>query len=62
MKLKTRTKRTICALIGTAGVLLMAITAMISDSINIQLSTIIKLEVLAQAMCWGGFYKGGYLQ
>lgn len=54
MKLKTRTKRTICA----AGVLLMAIT----DSINIQLSTIIKLEVLAQAMCWGGFYKGGYLQ
>lgn len=62
MKLKTRTKRTICAFIGTAGVLLMAITAMISDSVNIQLSTIIKLEVLAQAMCWGGFYKGGYLQ
>lgn len=62
MKLKTKTKRTICALIGTAGVLLMAITAMISDSVNIQLSTIIKLEVLAQAMCWGGFYKGGYLQ
>lgn len=62
MKLKTRTKRTICACIGTAGVLLMAITAMISDSVNIQLSTIIKLEVLAQAMCWGGFYKGGYLQ
>lgn len=62
MKLKTRTKRTICAIIGTAGVLLMAITAIISDSINIQLSTIIKLEVLAQAMCWGGFYKGGYLQ
>ena len=62
MKLKTRTKRMICAGIGTAGVLLMAITAMISDSINIQLSTIIKLEVLAQAMCWGGFYKGGYLR
>lgn len=62
MKLKTRTKRTICAGIGTAGVLLMTITAMISDSVNIQLSTIIKLEVLAQAMCWGGFYKGGYLQ
>ncbi len=62
MKLKTKTKRTICAIIGTAGVLLMAITAMISDSINIQLSTIIKLEVLAHAMCWGGFYKGGYLQ
>lgn len=40
----------------------MAITAMISDSVNIQLSTIIKLEILAQAMCWGGFYKGGYLQ
>lgn len=62
MKLKTRTKRTICASIGMAGVLLMAITAMISDSVNVQLSTIIKLEVLAQAMCWGGFYKGGYLQ
>lgn len=62
MKLKTRTKRTICAIIGMAGVLLMAITAMISDSVNVQLSTIIKLEVLAQAMCWGGFYKGGYLQ
>ena len=62
MKLKTRTKRTICAIIGIAGVLLMAITAMISDSINIQLSTIITLEVLGHAMCWGGFYKGGYLQ
>ena len=62
MKLKTRTKRTICAIIGTAGVLLMAITAMASDSVNIQLGTIIKLEVLAHAMCWGGFYKGGYLQ
>lgn len=62
MKLKTKTKRTICALIGMTGVLLMAITAMISDSVNVQLSTIIRLEVLAQAMCWGGFYKGGYLQ
>lgn len=62
MKLKTRTKRTICALVGMTGVLLMAITAMISDSVNVQLSTIIKLEVIAQAMCWGGFYKGGYLQ
>lgn len=62
MKLKTRTKRTICALIGMTGVLLMVITAMISDSVNVRLSTIIKLEVLAQAMCWGGFYKGGYLQ
>ena len=62
MKLKTRTKRTICALVGMTGVLLMAVTAMISDSTNVQLSTIIKLEGLGLAMCWGGFYKGGYLK
>ena len=60
--MKLKTKRKICALVGMAGVLLMAITAMISDSVNVQLSTIIKLEALGLAMCWGGFYKGGYLR
>ena len=59
MKLKTRTKRKICALIGMTGVL---ITAMQSDTIPMQLSTIIRREALGLAMCWGGFYKGGYLQ
>lgn len=47
--MKLRTKRAI------VGMLLMAITAM-------QLSTIIRQEALGLAMCWGGFYKGGYLQ
>ena len=55
-------KRKICALIGMAGVLLMLITAMQSDTIPMQLSTIIRREALGLALCWGGFYKGGYLQ
>ena len=55
-------KRRICALIGTTGVLLMLITAMQSDTIPMQLSTIIRREALGLALCWGGFYKGGYLQ
>ena len=55
-------KRKICALIGMAGVLLMLITAMQSDTSPMQLSTIIRREALGLALCWGGFYKGGYLQ
>lgn len=55
-------KRKICALIGMAGVLLMLITAMQSDTTLMQLSTIIRREALGLALCWGGFYKGGYLQ
>ena len=55
-------KRRICALIGMTGVLLMMITAMQSDTNPMQLSTIIRREALGLAMCWGGFYKGGYLQ
>lgn len=62
MKLKTRTKRKICALVGMTGVLLVLTTAMQSDTIPMQLSTIIRREALGLAMCWGGFYKGGYLQ
>lgn len=57
--MKLRTKRAMCAI---GGVLLMAITAMQSDAVNMQLSTIIRQEALGLAMCWGGFYKGGYLQ
>lgn len=60
--MKLKTKRKICALIGMTGVLLMLITAMQSDTIPMQLSTIIRQEALGLAMCWGGFYKGGYLQ
>ncbi len=60
--MKLKTKRKICALIGMAGVLLMLITAMQSDAVDMQLSTIIRREALGLAMCWGGFYKGGYLQ
>ena len=59
--MKLKTKRKICALIGMAGVLLMLITAMQSDAIPMQLSTIIRREALGLALCWGGFYKGGYL-
>lgn len=55
-------KRKICALVGMTGVLLMLITAMQSDASSMQLSTIIRREALGLAMCWGGFYKGGYLQ
>ena len=55
-------KRKICALIGMTGVLLMVITAMQSDTSPMQLSTIIRREALGLALCWGGFYKGGYLQ
>ena len=55
-------KRRICALIGMTGVLLMLITAMQSDTTPMQLSTIIRREALGLALCWGGFYKGGYLQ
>ena len=60
--MKLRTKRAMCVIVGIGGVLLMAITAMQSDSVNMQLSTIIRREALGLAMCWGGFYKGGYLQ
>ena len=60
--MKLRTKRAMCLIVGFGGVLLMAITAMQSDSVNMQLSTIIRREALGLAMCWGGFYKGGYLQ
>lgn len=60
--MKLRTKRKICALIGMTGVLLMLITAMQSDAGTIQLGTIIRREALGLALCWGGFYKGGYLQ
>ena len=60
--MKLKTKRKICALIGMTGVLLMMITAMQSDTIPMQLSTIICREALGLALCWGGFYKGGYLQ
>lgn len=60
--MKLRTKRAMCAIVGIGGVLLMAITAMQADSIDMQLSTIIRQEALGLAMCWGGFYKGGYLQ
>lgn len=60
--MRLKTKRKICALIGMAGVLLMLITAMQSDTSSMQLSTIIRREALGLAMCWGGFYKGGYLQ
>ena len=60
--MKLKTKRKICALIGMAGVLLMLITAMQSDTSPMQLSTIIQREALGLVLCWGGFYKGGYLQ
>lgn len=60
--MKLKTKRKICALIGMTGVLLMLITAMQSDTIPMQLSTIIRREALGLVLCWGGFYKGGYLQ
>ena len=60
--MKLKTKRMICALVGMTGVLLMLITAMQSDANSIQLSTTIRREALGLAMCWGGFYKGGYLQ
>ena len=59
--MKLKTKRKICALIGVAGVLLMLITAMQSDATPMQLSTIVRREALGLALCWGGFYKGGYL-
>ena len=60
--MKLKTKRKICALIGMTGVLLMLITAMQSDTTPMQLSTIIRREALGLALCWSGFYKGGYLQ
>lgn len=60
--MKLKTKRALCAIVGMAGVLLMLTTAMQSDTIPMQLSTIIRREALGLAMCWGGFYKGGYLQ
>ena len=60
--MKLRTKRAMCVIVGIGGVLLMAITAMQSDTSPMQLSTIIRREALGLAMCWGGFYKGGYLQ
>lgn len=60
--MKLRTKRAMCAIVGATGILLMALTAMQSDANSIQLSTIIRQELLGLAMCWGGFYKGGYLQ
>lgn len=60
--MKLRTKRAMCAIVGIGGVLLMLITAMQSDTSPMQLSTIIRREALGLAMCWGGFYKGGYLQ
>ena len=60
--MKLKTKRKVCALVGMTGVLLMLITAMQSDTTPMQLSTIIRREALGLAMCWGGFYKGGYLQ
>ena len=59
--MKLKTKRKICALVGMTGVLLMLITAMQSDTNPMQLSTIIRREALGLALCWGGFYKGGYL-
>ena len=55
-------KRKICVLVGMTGVLLMLITAMQSDTSPMQLGTIIRREALGLALCWGGFYKGGYLQ
>lgn len=55
-------KRKMCVLVGIGGVLLMLITAMQSDTSSMQLSTIIRREALGLALCWGGFYKGGYLQ
>lgn len=60
--MKLKTKRALCAIVGIGGVLLMLITAMQSDTSPMQLSTIIRREALGLAMCWGGFYKGGYLQ
>ena len=60
--MKLRTKRAMCAIVGIGGVLLMLITAMQSDTSPMQLSTIIRREALGLAMCWVGFYKGGYLQ
>lgn len=60
--MKLKTKRMICALVGMTGMLLMLTTAMQSDTIPMQLSTIIRREALGLALCWGGFYKGGYLQ
>lgn len=60
--MKLRTKRAMCAIVGIGGVLLMLITAMQSDTSPMQLSTIIRREALGLALCWGGFYKGGYLQ
>lgn len=60
--MKLRTKRAMCAIVGIGGVLLMLITAMQSDTSPMQLSTIISREALGLALCWGGFYKGGYLQ
>ena len=60
--MKLRTKRAMCAIVGIGGVLLMLLTAMQSDTTPMQLSTIIRREALGLALCWGGFYKGGYLQ
>lgn len=60
--MKLKTKRAMCLIVGFGGLLLMALTAMQSDSVNMQLNTIIRQELLGLAMCWGGFYKGGYLQ
>lgn len=60
--MKIKTKRAMCLVVGFGGLLLMALTAMQSDSVNMQLNTIIRQELLGLAMCWGGFYKGGYLQ
>ena len=60
--MKLKTKRALCAIVGMTGVLLMLTTAMQSDTIPMQLSMIIRREALGLAMCWGGFYKGGYLQ
>ena len=60
--MKLRTKRAMCAIVGIGGVLLMLITAMQSDTTPMQLSTIIRREALGLVLCWGGFYKGGYLQ
>lgn len=60
--MKIKTKRAMCLVVGFGGLFLMALTAMQSDTVNMQLSTIIRQELLGLAMCWGGFYKGGYLQ
>lgn len=60
--MKLKNKRAMCLIVGFGGLFLMSITAMQSDSVNMQLSTIIRQELLGLTMCWGGFYKGGYLQ